>query len=49
MPRGQGIYDNTDEPDENTRREKVSTSGDVDIERDTPDVMTTDEDAEPTS
>jgi hypothetical protein len=46
MPGGQGIYDNTDEPDEGEG--STQTAGDdVDTDTDTPDVITP-EGAEPT-
>ena len=47
MPRGQGIYDNTDEPDGDDRGGSIQSNRDVDVDRDTPDVIETD-DGEPT-
>ncbi|WP_163801133.1 hypothetical protein [Mycolicibacterium sediminis] len=40
MPRGQGIYENTDEPDGDDRGGTVQSADDVDTSKDTPDVDT---------
>lgn len=40
MPRGQGIYDNTDEPDGDDRSGTGQRGADVDISKETPDVDT---------
>jgi hypothetical protein len=48
MPGGQGIYDNTDEPDEGDGATPQA-GGDVDTDKETPDVTTPDDgEAEPT-
>ena len=47
MPGGQGIYDNTDEPDEGESGTPTTGDDDVDTDADTPDVNIP-EGAEPT-
>lgn len=48
MPRGHGIYDNVDEPDEHTRRSSPGAGGGADPDAPTPDVIEADDQDEPT-
>jgi hypothetical protein len=48
VPRGTGLYDNTEEPDEDDPRGPLQSGDDVDTDKPTPDVIEADDEAEPT-
>jgi hypothetical protein len=47
VPRGTGLYENTDEPDEGDRRKPVQSEKDIDTDKPTPDVIEDDSGDEP--
>ena len=49
MPGEKGIYDDAEEPDEADTPRPPQSADDVDLEKDTDDVMLPDDGAEPTS
>ena len=47
VPRGTGLYDNADEPDEDDRGRPMQSADDVDTDKPTPDVIEADDEDEP--
>ena len=47
VPRGTGLYDNTEEPDEGDRGRPMQSADDVDTDKPTPDVIEADDEDEP--